>query len=70
MPCPVFLDNHAVIHGNFRGAVFEIGRRVAASQHHGPQKLIRFHECARRVVYELGLDRSPGLLEPVTISAG
>ena len=70
MSRPVLLYNGAVIHGNFRGAIREIGRRITASRHHSPEKLIRLHECARRIVHKLSLDRPPRLLEPVAIRRG
>src|ERR1700746_1224252 len=70
MPRSILLDHHAVIHGNLRGAIVEIGRRIAPSRHDGPKQLICFHESAGRIVDELGLDRPPRLLETVSIRRG
>src|ERR1700746_1171019 len=70
MPRSILLDNHAVIPGIFRGAIVEIGRRIAPSRHHGPKQLICFHESAGRIVDELGLDRLPRLLETAAIRGG
>jgi hypothetical protein len=68
--CSVLFDNPAVVDGNLRGAIIEIGGRIASSRHHGSQELIRFHERTGRIVHEFRLDRAPRLLKPVAICRG
>jgi hypothetical protein len=64
---PNVLHDAGMVHRNVRCSSLEVPNRVATSLHDRDDERLGGSRGARRVIHELGLDRSPAVSEPMAL---